>query len=80
MQWPAKLMAAKYAVVNGAWSVVDTAPELSGGAGIFRRNRMEMLFRDARLGRIHPSSSALTHEVVAKLSLGIDPDSQPRWG
>jgi alkylation response protein AidB-like acyl-CoA dehydrogenase len=80
MQWPAKLMAAKYAVVNGAWSVVDKALDLSGGAGIFRRNRMEMLFRDARLGRIHPSSSALTHEVVAKLSLGVDPDSQPRWG
>ena len=34
----------------------------------------------ARLGRIHPASSALTQEVVAKLSRGIDPDSQPRWG
>jgi hypothetical protein len=22
----------------------------------------------------------LTHELVGKLSLGIDPDSQPRWG
>jgi alkylation response protein AidB-like acyl-CoA dehydrogenase len=80
MQWPAKLMAAKYFAVTNAWQVVDTAMDLTGGAGIFKRNRMEMLFRDARLGRVHPSSSALTHEVVAKLSLGIDPDSQPRWG
>jgi alkylation response protein AidB-like acyl-CoA dehydrogenase len=54
--------------------------ELSGGAGIFRRNRMEQLFRDARLGRIHPGNSALTHELVAKFSLGISPDEQPRWG
>jgi hypothetical protein len=36
--------------------------------------------RDARLSRIHPANSALTHEVVAKLTLGIDPDAQPRWG
>ena len=80
MQWPLKLMAAKYFAVTNAWQVVDTALDLTGGAGIFKRHRMEMLFRDARLGRVHPSSSALTHEVVAKLSLGIDPDTQPRWG
>ena len=80
MQWPLKLMAAKYFAVTNAWQVVDTALDLTGGAGIFKRSRIEQLFRDARLGRIHPSSSALTHEVVAKLSLGIDPDSQPRWG
>jgi alkylation response protein AidB-like acyl-CoA dehydrogenase len=79
-QWPLKLMAAKYFAVTNGWSIVDTALDLTGGAGIFKRNRMEMLFRDARLGRVHPSSSALTHEVVAKLSLGIDPDTQPRWG
>ena len=36
--------------------------------------------KDARLGRIHPGNSLLTHEVVGKLSLGINPDEQPRWG
>ena len=40
----------------------------------------EQLFRDARLGRIHPGNSLLTHELVGKLSLGINPDEQPRWG
>jgi alkylation response protein AidB-like acyl-CoA dehydrogenase len=30
--------------------------------------------------RIHPTNAALTHEIVAKLTLGIDPDAQPRWG
>jgi alkylation response protein AidB-like acyl-CoA dehydrogenase len=78
--WPLKILTAKHVSVNHAWQVVDTAMELSGGAGIFRRNRMEQLFRDARLGRIHPGNSALTHELVAKLSLGISPDEQPRWG
>lgn len=78
--WPLKIMSAKYFTVTQAWSVVDTALELTGGAGIFRRNRMEQLFRDARLGRLHPANSALTHELVGKFSLGINPDEQPRWG
>ena len=48
--------------------------------GIFKRSRFEQLFRDARLGRIHPGNTLLTHELVGKLSLGINPDEQPRWG
>ena len=42
--------------------------------------RIKLESIDGYVGRVHPSSSALTHEVVAKLSLGIDPDTQPRWG
>lgn len=38
------------------------------------------MFRDARLGRLHPANSALTHEIVSKFALGIHPDEQPRWG
>ena len=80
MDWATKIVACKYDVVNRAWNVVDTALELSGGSGIFKRNRMEQLFRDARLGRFHPGNTLFTHEVVGKLSLGINPDEQPRWG
>lgn len=80
MAWPLKIMACKHDVVTRAWSIVDTAFDLTGGAGIFKRSRFEQLFRDARLGRIHPGNTLLTHEVVGKLSLGINPDEQPRWG
>ena len=79
-EWPIKLLATKHNVVNRAWEVVDTAMELSGGSGIFRGNRMEQLFRDARLGRIHPGNDLFSHETIGKLALGINPDSQPRWG
>jgi alkylation response protein AidB-like acyl-CoA dehydrogenase len=79
-EWPLKIVACKHAVVTAAWNVVDTAFDLSGGAGVFKGNRLEQLLRDARLGRIHPGNSLLTHELVGKLSLGIDPDEQPRWG
>jgi len=78
--WPVKIVAAKHRVVEAVWRVVDSALDLAGGYGIFAASGIERLFRDARLGRIHPANSALTHEVVAKLTLGIDPDAQPRWG
>lgn len=79
-QWPAKLFAAKYHAVESAGRVVDSALEVAGGFGVFRSAGLERLFRDARLGRIHPGNSFLTHEVVAKTALGISLDEQPRWG
>jgi len=78
--WPSKIFAAKYRAVEGAWRVVDLGLEVTGGNGIFRSAGYERLVRDARLGRIHPANSFLTHEVVAKTVLGISLDEQPRWG
>ena len=78
--WAVKIMAAKYHAVEAAWRIADKAMELSGGSGMFKRNEMERLFRDARAGRFHPGNSAFVHEVVGKLTLGINPDEQPRWG
>lgn len=79
-EWPAKIVAAKFHAVEGAWRVVDTAFELGGGFSIFRASGMERLFRDARLGRLHPANAAITREFVAKTTLGINPDETPRWG
>jgi alkylation response protein AidB-like acyl-CoA dehydrogenase len=79
-EWPSKIFAAKYRAVEGSWRVVDLGLDITGGAGIFRSVGYERLLRDARLGRIHPASSFLTHEVVAKTALGISLDEQPRWG
>ena len=78
--WPIKLIAMKYHVVEGAWRIADTALEVSGGFGMFKKSEMERLFRDARCGRFHPANAALTHELVGKMALGIDPDDTPRWG
>jgi alkylation response protein AidB-like acyl-CoA dehydrogenase len=78
--WPVKIVAAKYHAVEGAFRIVDRAMDLSGGFGMFRKSELERLFRDCRAGRFHPANSALTHELAAKLTLGIDPDESPRWG
>jgi alkylation response protein AidB-like acyl-CoA dehydrogenase len=79
-EWPAKIFAAKYRAVEGAWRVVDQGLDIAGGSGIFRSVGYERLLRDARLGRIHPANAFLTHEVVGKTALGISLDEQPRWG
>ena len=79
-QWPSKIFAAKYHAVEGSWRVVDIGLDVNGGFGIFRSAGYERLMRDARLGRLHPANSFLTHEVVAKTALGISLDEQPRWG
>ena len=75
--WFIKLISAKYRVVEGAWRVVDTALDLSGGAGIFTHSEILRLWRDARVGRVHPTNSMLSHEFVAKTALGINFDDPP---
>ena len=78
--WPVRIVAARYFIINQCYDVIDRALDLSGGAGTFKRNRLEQLFRDARMGRFHPGNTILTHELLGKLCLGIDPDDAPRWG
>ena len=78
--WPAKIVSAKHHAVEACWRIVDKAMEASGGAGMFRANQLERLFRDARCGRFHPANTFLTHEIVGKTALGIDLGEQPRWG
>jgi len=79
-QWPMKIVAAKQRAVEEGWKVVDTAMDVAGGFGIYRKAGLERLFRDARLGRMHPANSMLTREIVAKTALGIGLDETPRWG
>jgi len=78
--WFLRLLAVKYHAVEGAFRIVDRALDLSGGFGMFKKSELERLFRDCRAGRFHPGNSALVHEIVGKLTFGINPDEQPRWG
>jgi alkylation response protein AidB-like acyl-CoA dehydrogenase len=78
--WPIRLIACRSFVIDRANEVVDKALDLSGGAGAFKRNRLEQLFRDVRMGRFHPGNTLLAHELIGKLCMGIDPDDPQRWG
>ena len=78
--WFLRLVAMKHRTVEAAFRIADRALDLSGGFGMFKKSELERLFRDCRAGRFHPANPALTHEIVGKISLGINPDEQPRWG
>jgi alkylation response protein AidB-like acyl-CoA dehydrogenase len=78
--WPVRLVGTRHFVINQAYEIVDRALDLTGGAGAFKRNRMEQLFRDVRMGRFHPGNRLLAPEIIGKLCLGVDPDSPTRWG
>jgi alkylation response protein AidB-like acyl-CoA dehydrogenase len=78
--WPVRLVATRHFVITQAFDIVDRALDLTGGAGAFRRNRLEQIFRDVRMGRFHPGNTLLAHELIGKLCLGLDPDDPQRWG
>jgi alkylation response protein AidB-like acyl-CoA dehydrogenase len=77
--WPAKIVGTKYRAVEGAKRVVDLALECTGGAGMFKGNELERLYRDVRCGGFHPANSPLVHEIVGKTALGVLGE-EPRWG
>ena len=78
--WPVRIVATRSFVIDRAFQIVDTALDLTGGSGAFKRSRIEQLFRDVRMGRFHPGNSLLAPEVIGKLCLGVDPDGELRWG
>jgi alkylation response protein AidB-like acyl-CoA dehydrogenase len=76
--WVPKVYAMKWRAVEAAKRVVDIALDVAGGAGMFRGNELERLYRDVRCGGFHPGNDAITHEMVGKAVLGIIAE-QPRW-
>jgi alkylation response protein AidB-like acyl-CoA dehydrogenase len=78
--WPMKLVTLKHLCVEASKRVVDLALTVSGGAGMFKSNELERLYRDVRCGGFHPANSLLVHEIVGKTALGVDLGEQPRWG
>jgi alkylation response protein AidB-like acyl-CoA dehydrogenase len=76
--WVAKVYSMKWRAVEAAKRVVDVALDVAGGAGMFRGNELERLYRDVRCGGFHPGNDAITHEMVGKSVLGIIAE-QPRW-
>jgi alkylation response protein AidB-like acyl-CoA dehydrogenase len=66
--WGAKIVAAKCRATEGAFRVVDLALEVAGGFGVFHRSGLERMFRDARLGRIHPANGFLARRSGSTLT------------
>lgn len=76
--WGVKIVAAKCHAVESSWEIADKALDVLGGMGLSRKAGFERLFRDMRLGKIHPANSYYAREVMAKGMLGLDLDYRPR--
>ncbi len=74
------LIACHQFVMETAFSVVDKAMRLVGGAALFRSSPLEQLYRDVRAALIHqPFAGYDGRGWLGKLAFGIPPDIMPRW-
>ena len=67
-------MQAKRAVAMEAISACDTALEIAGGAGYFRKAGLEQAVRDVRGVAYHPLNPELTLLHAGKVALGVPAD------
>jgi alkylation response protein AidB-like acyl-CoA dehydrogenase len=68
----AALYRAKYVVGEAAARITRTALTLSGAHGVFKGNRLELLFRDGALGALHTPPSDFCLWVLGIHELGLD--------
>jgi alkylation response protein AidB-like acyl-CoA dehydrogenase len=70
----AALYRAKYVVGETVASITRRALTLSGAHGVFKGNRLELLFRDGALGPLHAPPSDFCLWALGIHELGLDPD------
>ena len=79
--WPVRLVATRQFVDQPGASTSSTGRSTCPAApASFKRNRLEQLFRDVRMGRFHPGNTLLAHELIGKLCLGHQPRRSPALG
>jgi alkylation response protein AidB-like acyl-CoA dehydrogenase len=74
------LVACHQFVMETAYTVVDKAMRLVGGAGLFRSSPLEQMYRDSRAAILHqPFAGYDGRGWLGKLAFGLPPDLMPRW-
>jgi alkylation response protein AidB-like acyl-CoA dehydrogenase len=71
MQNVVAVMQAKRAIAQEAVSACDTALEIAGGSGYFRKAGLEQAIRDIRGVVFHPLTPELTLNHAGKVALGV---------
>ena len=74
LEQKADLMLAGTHAVQQAAEVTDRMHRLAGTAGIYTRNRLERLLRDAHTVRHHGFHSDSRYETVGQVYLGVEPE------
>ncbi len=74
------IIACHHFVMETAVSVVDKAMRMVGGAGLFKSNPLEQMYRDVRAGIVHqPFQGYDALAWLGKLAFGIQHNIVPRW-
>jgi alkylation response protein AidB-like acyl-CoA dehydrogenase len=74
------IIACHHFVSETAGSVVDKAMRMVGGAGLFKSNPLEQMYRDVRAAIVHqPFQGYDALAWLGKLAFGIPHDTLPRW-
>jgi len=72
METTNRVLAARGLVAEGVLETVSAALETAGGAGFYRAQRLERLFRDAQAARYHPLAQVPQKDLAARLALGLE--------
>jgi alkylation response protein AidB-like acyl-CoA dehydrogenase len=72
METSNRVLAARGLVAEGVLETVSAALETAGGAGFYRAQRLERLFRDAQAARYHPLAQVPQKDLAARLALGLE--------
>lgn len=67
------ILVRKTLVASAVLATTQKALEISGGAGFFRRFKLERLHRDAHAAQFHPLQPKRQHHFTGRLALGLDP-------
>jgi alkylation response protein AidB-like acyl-CoA dehydrogenase len=74
------IIACHHFVAETAVSVVDKVMRMVGGAGLFKSNPLEQMYRDVRAAIVHqPFQGYDALAWLGKLAFGIPHDTLPRW-
>ena len=65
------VMTGRTLVAENAIRTVELAMELAGGAGFYRRNGLERLFRDIQGARFHPLQAGPQARYAGAMALGL---------
>ncbi len=67
------ILVRKTIVAKSILATVEKAVEISGGAGFYRKFKLERLLRDAHAAQFHPLQEKRQQHFTGRLALGLDP-------
>lgn len=71
-QTTAEALTCRTLVGEAVLDAASAAMDVAGGAGYFRANGLERLFRDAQGARYHPLQEGLQKDFTARMALGLE--------